>query len=287
MKKFIVLLLTISFISCSSDDSNKDEQIEGAVDLKISKLTETHNENTYIRYYNENGTLSKEVFLNVGDNENNRPYALYTYDDQQNLKSIKFYSENDEFVRDYRTYEYSNNQLVKLIDYGDATHEPYHTTFTYSTNRVDFEEVETERTGYIKFDNEGKIIETYHQSGPSFWITNFVKYKDNQVSEISQLNGRKYIFETVDTPNPLFQFFIKKPMQYILTEHYLYDIDFTFDTSYSINNVTKISESFENTVLGTEETTFQFNNKDYPVSSTTVRKDGSVIERTFEYYNAQ
>ncbi|PVW17199.1 hypothetical protein [Marixanthomonas spongiae] len=281
MKNVLLLLIPILFLSCSSDDSNKAEETEETVDLKISKLTEAHNNDTFIRYYNEDGTVSKEIWIFDGSSENERPYSLFIYNDQQNLESIKLYSENDEFARNHRTYEYnSNNQLVKLTDYGDGTHEPYHTTFTYSTNRVDFEELETERSGYIKFDNKGKIIETYHQSGPSFWITNFIKYKDNQVSEISQLNGRKYIFETVDTPNPLFQFFIKKPMQYILTEHYLYDIDFTFDTSYSINNVTTI----HNIPGGKEETVFQYKKDDYPISSTTIREDGSVIERSFEYY---
>lgn len=295
-KKYIILFLSlVTAFGCSSDDTTtieqgqeqeeEQEQDDDEVVLRISKLTEIHRENTFIRYYNEDGTVLKELRIFDGGDEDDKPYSLYTYNNQQNLESIKFYSENDEFVRNHRIYEYnSNNQLTKLTDYGDGTHEPYHTNFTYSANRVNFEEAETERSAYIKFDDQGKIVETYHQSGSNFYITNFIKYEGNQVSEISQFNGKKYVFETVDSPNPLFQFFIKKPMQYILTEHYTYDLDFTFDTSYSIHNVVKISESFDNTALGTEETTFQYNENNYPVSSTTMRKDGSMIERTFEYH---
>ena len=285
MKKIFLLLFTVIFLSCSSDDSNNEEQ-SGNVDLHISKLTETNNGYTFIRYYNEDGTIIKELGMNVGDNEDDRPYTLYAYDNQQNLKSLKFYSANDEFIRDYRIYEYdNNNKLIKLTDYGDGSHDPYVTTFTYSTNRVDFEESITEKIGSIIFDSKGRIIETNHQSSPSGLTTHFIEYnEDNQVLKITKPEGDAYTYEISDTENPMFQYFISKPMQYMLAEHDLYDIDFTFDTSYSKNNVTKFIVSYNNYPVGIEETTFQYNNNNYPISSTTNRINGSIIERTFEYY---
>ncbi|WP_026451381.1 hypothetical protein [Aequorivita capsosiphonis] len=285
MKKIFLFLFTLVLISCSSDDSPSEEQ-SGDEDLHISKLTEISNDRVSIRYYNEDGTIIKELGMNVGDNEDDRFYTRYEYDNQQNLKSLKFYSANDEFIRDYRTYEYdSSNRLIKLIDFGDGAHDPYITSFVYSNNRVDFEETITEKVGSILFDINGRITETRHQSSPSGLTIHFISYNsDNQVTEISQPSGTSYTFETNTTTNPLFQFFISKPMQYMLTEHYLYDIDFTFDTSYSVNNVTKFIESQNNFPVGTEETTFQFNNNNYPISSTTIRVNGSIIERTFEYY---
>lgn len=285
MKKLFLLLFAVTFLSCSSDDTNNDEQSGDEV-LHISKLTQTNNGRIFIRYYNEDGTIIKELGMNVGDNEANRPYTLYEYDDQKNLKNLKFYSENGDFIRDYRTYEYdSNNRLIKLTDSGDGAPDPYITTFTYSNNRVDFEETISEKVGSILFDAKGRIIETNHQSSPSGLTTHFIKYNtDNQVTEISDASGTTYNFETNDTANPLFQFFISKPMQYMLSEHHLYDIDFTFDTSYSVNNVTKFIVSQNNLPVGTEETTFQSNSNNYPISSTTIRINGSTIERTFEYY---
>lgn len=285
MKKIFLLLFTVTFLSCSSDDSSNDEQSGNDI-LSISKLIETSNGRTFIRYYKEDGTIIKELGMNVGENENDRPYTLYEYDNQQKLKNLKFYSANNEFIRDYRIYEYdNNNKLILLTDYGDGSHDPYITSFSYSANRIDFEESITEKIGSILFDANGRIIETNHQSSPSGLTTHFIEYNSgNQVSKISDAGGTAYTYETSDTANPLFQFFISKPMQYMLTEHYLYDIDFTFDTSYSINNVTKISESQNNFPVGTEETIFQYNNSGYPISSTTIRVNGSIIERTFEYY---
>jgi hypothetical protein len=279
----------LPFLSCSSDDTSSDTSNDDQTDneiLKIFRLTETSHDYTFIRYYNENGTIIRELGMNVGDNENDRPYTLYEYDNLQNLKSLKFYSENDEFVRDYRTYEYDgSNRLTMLTDYGDGSNSPYHTIFTYGPNRIDFEEPETERFGSIVFDDHGRIIETNHKNSPSSFLTHFISYNTNgQVLEIRQGEDITFTYETDNSANPMFQFFISKPVQYMLSEHYLYDIDFTFDTSYSIHNVTKISKHFNTSLLGTEEMTFQYNTNGYPISSTTVRQDGSLIERTFEYY---
>ncbi|MAZ72311.1 MAG: hypothetical protein CMC70_04105 [Flavobacteriaceae bacterium] len=287
MKKIFLFVLTLTLMNCSEDDSNVNEDPEQEVSLNISKLTQTNNGGTFIRYYNEDGTVIRDLRMNEGENENEKPYSVYTYDTQQNLQSIKFFSANDEFIRDHRVYEYSNNQLTKIIDYGDGTHDPYHTNFSYGDNRVDFEEIETGKSGYLKFNNQGKIIETNHQSGPDFFTKNFIEYDNDQVVEISKSDGTLYSFQTDNTQNPLFQFFIDKPIQYMLTEHYTYDLDFTFGTSYSVNNVLEISESVNNTHLGTETTIFEYNNQNLPVNSVTTRVNGSIIERTFEYHIAE
>lgn len=285
MKKIIFFVLTITLVSCSNDDSTVDQEQEEQeeVSSNISKLTVTHNGSTFIRYYSEDGTITRELRMSEGENENEKPYSVFNYDTQQNLQSIKLFSANDEFIRNFRVYEYSNNQLTKITDYGDGSHEPYHTNFSYSSNRVDFEEVETERTGYIVFDNKDRIVETNHQSGPTFFITNFVEYENDQVVTIQLEDGTTYTYETDDNLNPLFQFFLSKPIQYMLTEHYIFDIDFTFDTPYSLNNVLKIHKSIKNIAIGSETTVFEYNEQNLPINSTTTRIDGTTIERTFEY----
>ncbi len=293
MKKLFGFLFTaLLLLGCSSDDSSNNNNEDNGGDqntvLNIKKLTTVNSLTDYtsVTYFNENGTVQRRLGFNTGQNESTSSYELYEYNSGQNLISIKLYDANGQFIRDWRLYTYdSQERLSAITDYGDGSHLPYHTSFMYETNRVDFLENETNKSGYVVFDSQQRIIETAHDdTGLGTFQQHSFIYENGKVIEISKGDGTIYN-NTIDAnTNPLFRDFIANPMQYMLIDQYLYDIDFTFHYSYLQNNTERVTSTTNSVVFELEETTYVYNSDNYPLSSSTTRHDGAVITRAFEYH---
>ena len=286
IKKIIFLsLLFIALLGACSKKSD-DSPVAQQSNYIIKKVIESNefSNNNYIQYFNDNGTLQKDLSFLFNQTEEGRGYRLYEYDTEQRLTAIKLYSGSDEFIRTEQSYSYNaQGQLVSRVDYGDATHPPYNTTFTYMDNRIDFIETETNRSGYFVFDINGRIMETSHDSGGGIFRYYFLSYENGQLMEI-RIGNQIYTYSIDENPNPLFRNFISNPIQYLLERHFLYDIDFTSESYLFPNNVTNVTRNSGVGSTNYRTTTFQFNNSNFAISSSTLRSDGAIIDRTYEYY---
>ncbi|WP_068589741.1 hypothetical protein [Cochleicola gelatinilyticus] len=293
LQKIFIFLTAIIVFSCSSDDDNNSNNQEDPQNLILKKFTykNVDFDNSSVLYFNTNGTLEKSLSLFSNITEDNAGYNIYEYNEQGNLIAKKIFNSDNEFIRNERVYMYnSQNILTSVIDYGDGENGPYTTSFSYSNNRIDYVEVETNKTGYILLDDLGRISKTGHTAGPSGIIEQELIYENNKVSEVRipyQQGSYVFIYETDDNTNPLFDtLFFEKPLQYIILNHSLQDIDFTGIYSHLQGNITRetIHDTFYNNSYINREVSNTYNDSGYLVNATVSKFDETTEEFTFEYY---
>lgn len=284
---FIPLILILIF-GCSSDDSTIVENEEQNTTLKIRKFiqrNETSN-SQYITYYNEDGTILKQLYTPYDGDENLSSYNLFEYDSQNKLKSIKLYSHTDEFIENYIDFTYDNQGNIATMVRENGSGLGYlTTTFIYEGNTLNFTEEVTNKSGNIIFDSQGRIIETQHDKyGDGNFRHHYLSYENNELKEIIDFSNYTYRYTKEQTVNPLFRNFIDNPIQYMIESQYLYDIDFTIEDQLLPFNVSNMTKTYNGSSQDSRSTTFIYNDLEMPISANTIRHGNELITKTFEYY---
>lgn len=283
---YIPLVLILVF-GCSSDDSNIIENEEPS-ELKIRKFsqrTEASN-SQYIVYYNEDGTILKQLHTAFNGDENLSSYNLYEYDSQKKLKSIKLYSHTDEFIENYIDFTYDNQgNIVTMVRENGSGLGYLTTTFIYEGNKLSFTEETTNKSGYIIFDSQGRILETQHDKyGDNSFRYHYFSYENNELKQIIDISNYTYSYTKEQTVNPLFKNFIDNPIQYMIESQYLYDIDFTIEDELLPFNVSNMIKTYNGSSQDSRSTTFIYNDLEMPINANTIRYGNELITKTFEYY---
>lgn len=241
MKKILCLFTALSTVlisSCSSDDSENETNVI---------LPKTVN---YI-YSNE-----------PGDND----LSTIVYNGNKIVSTI--YSGGDKEV-----YTYAGSVITKIEDIAKEGNISSKNEFTYENGKLKIDlltEISKEKT-YIS-----KNVYTHNANGTISFITysvDPVTKKEEKSSEgvLTYLNGNlinKTETYSGNTYNKTYEYDSKNsPRKNILGFNLLVD----FDTSASINNVTKSTNVYkygENTTTSVLNTVYEYNEKGYPVKQT-------------------
>jgi len=291
IKKIILLpIFLILLTNCSSDDNsnNSIDENEEPTEIKIRKLFQRNeaNNSQYIVYFNEDGTILKELHTTFNGDESLSSYNLYEYDSQNNLKSIKLYSHTDEFIENYIDFTYDNQgNILTMVRENGSGLGFLTTTFIYEGNILNFTEEVTNKSGNIIFDSQGRIIETQHDKyGDGNLRHHYLSYENNELKEIIDFSNYTYRYTKEQTVNPLFRNFIDNPIQYMIESQYLYDIDFTIEDELLPFNVSNMTKTYNGSSQDSRTTTFIYNDLEMPISANTIRYGNELITKTFEYY---
>ncbi len=294
IKNLSFILIAVFFVGCTSDnaDNQNEEQNENQeenVELVLQRYTHTTfnqfpDPEAIIIDFNQNGTIDRykfEVHTGVPTG-----YFKYEYNSNGTINRIDHYTDSGDFEETVMEYTFdSQGRLTQFIDYGSQGGIGQTTNFTYDGNTVNFEEVETGKTGYVIFDSQGKILETNHNSGPEQFTRSVLTYdaKGLLIEVYNFVSDNLSYTMTIDYDsniNPLFQMYSGDPLVYISPG--IHDIDFTGTFNpFSANNVTRNAiPGLENRI---DETTYEYNAEGYPTMGTTLRNGELRTEHKFEY----
>ncbi len=280
---------SLLILACSNDDENPMPE-EQNTELKIKKYTSifvdangTPNGEIIEYFFDEKGKKTKDHIINAFYDY----FWEYTYNDlgQVTRKAHNHLSYPIDFVENYY-YGTNNKPIVVFRDWDNDgvdmdsisfSYQPQQINvqwFTPGQDRTEFNYNNTEILTSVKHIGDmgavGDEIITYDSSSNiiNLNITSNLNYEVN------------HEYEYDEKINPFYEEFHNFPFN-----TYYYGYISSHPLFISPSNATKIiragTDSSEDYVL---ETTFQYNNSDYPISSIT-KKDGVLISQaTYEYY---
>jgi len=288
MTKYTVLFTAalMLFISCSSDDNNSapddnGDNSETPTELKIHKLNTDY-------YYNGTLDYSEEIIFDENGkitriNGFNGRYTINTYNAQNNLVEIGFYSNTNELYGTH-TYEYnSSNKLIKFTDNISSGNGLLTTLFSYNGNEINLFQEETDKEGKLIFNSKNLLIENSWNSSPNTIYKEIIIYdSEENVSEIKVYSNSDYQYSSTfnfdDKINPLSNDFKSNPLNYFTKD--LFNIEFDGYSNY-FSDANTTQKTRNNTVY---TKSIQYNQDNYPVSATILKNGELREEQTFIYY---
>lgn len=197
MKKLNLLLgvlIGLSMFSCSSDDSNSNEE-PGLNEKKLIRVIEEGNYGTYEKLYmydsDNNVSEIESSFTELGQTNSDVYHTIFNY--ENNLIISATHNNNGSL---YRTFEfnYLNNNLIERIIYDANGIEDEKLEFTYnSDNQIEsynyYVETEFQQTVNFTYDTNGNII-TAEDTDYSE-----IQYDTHSTPSDAFTNSNKIIFE--------------------------------------------------------------------------------------------
>lgn len=264
------MTLSLTIISCSSDDDNNNSEPNDSLDL-VKSIDDG---------FKINYTYSNGLFTNAsGSDMGNSLEINYTYDSNNRVSSISSSETSGSDSFDFSTnYSYDNNgRLVSSTSQGQTT------SYDYSGNTVSIGS--NGNSGIqLELDGNGKVIRL--NSSDFYKIFTYDNNENlvlNEEFDNNDVITKKYEYSYDQNLNPFFNqlesIYLEKFIGFFVGSGISFTDSFFFDFPYLKNNL--ISSSFND---GTPDTfTFELNSNGFPTTISEVQSDGFTNEYIIEY----
>lgn len=288
MKRILFLFTASSlFLACSNDD---DGGSEAAQELKIKKYTSIS--------FDANGSLNGEMIEYLFD-ENGKKTKGHIIDVFGNYEWDYTYNTLGQVTKKSRNhlnypidivekYIYNENKLSYLfMDQDNNGVYEDSLRFTHQTNQII---AQWHSPGDVRkefyYDTFGNLNATKYIGDLGIVSDELTNYNNTlnilQINYISGTTLHDYAYEYDGKTNPFYKEFQDHFFNIVWRDGGLLS---TYSLFFSPNNITKITfTSTEPSENYTIETSYQYNNSNYPISSQTLLNGVLLTESTYEYY---
>ncbi len=262
LKQFLLITLSITFFTCSTESVNNPEEEENTDSTLIKKIVyDKGTANEYTETFNYEG--NKLTSVDAGDGYKN----IYTYDSDNNLIKDDFFEKNELIAS--VSLEYNSDDKVAM----------YIETFFEGSGLSD-----RQYKHVLTYNNDGtitsKVYGNYNGTGFQLDFTEIITLDGKNILEVSHNDGYKIAY-TYDKKNNAF-----KNIHAIEVLNMLSENEFGSLIYGNTNNILSFIESGASSYNYIDTYEYTYNENDYPKTCIYSSKYGNQTEdiETIEYF---